>query len=336
MGNVDAMQQASIFLGEPADENTIVAFNAVSGDEESLYFGWSVDDVTFYSADAATAAKPRLVSTAQRVNRHGSAPAHRKFTPSGKKAPKAVRRISDLSENNSFAYRVYLDDEVIADCVKTRNYCDISSKSGGTHTYRVAAWSAADGVEYGSSTVDVEIESFVYEKPRNVKAFYEQSSDGKYEISVTWEAPESESKPDYYLVYVNDKMLGQIDSTDEFSVGQNGVYKGAYTFAVESCYKVPEGTSERVYASVYPGTVPAPGNLKAQFDGTCVNLEWQSPDSEDMTPDHYSIFWGEECIADDVTETSFVHEDCYPAYIHTASMQNMLTEQDHFRLWQES
>lgn len=43
MGGVDAVQQASLFLGEETDENTIVAFNAVSGPEESLYFLWTVD-----------------------------------------------------------------------------------------------------------------------------------------------------------------------------------------------------------------------------------------------------------------------------------------------------
>ena len=53
MGGVDAVQQASLFLGEETDENTIVAFNAVSGPEESLYFLRTVDDVAFYAADEA-------------------------------------------------------------------------------------------------------------------------------------------------------------------------------------------------------------------------------------------------------------------------------------------
>lgn len=321
MSNVDAMQPASIFLGEPADENTIVAFNAVSGDEESLYYGWSIDDVRFTTADESAVRELRLNARQSRSGHKSAAaaPAHRKFIPSAAAAEKAPRRISDLAENNAFAYRVYLDDEILEDCLKTRNYTDMTTKSAGTHTYRVAAWSAAEDKEFASASVDVDIDEFVFEKPRNVKAAFTESGEGKYEVIVTWDAPESEVQPDYYTIYLNDKMLGQIETGDELSVGQFGVYKGAYTFAVESCYNFPEGASERVYSSVYPGTVPAPGNLKAQFDGTSVKLEWERPDSDEMTPDHYSVFWGEECVADDVKETSFTHEDCYPG-VYTYSV----------------
>ena len=321
MENVDAMQQVSLFLGEPADASTLVAFNAVSGDEESLYFGWSIDDISFFAADGTSAASPRLIAPTVQANRNiaGTAPAHRKFVPTGTKAVNKPSRATELSENNLYAYRVYLDDEVIADCLKTRNFTDYSTKSGGSHTYRVAAWSAENDEEFASASVDVEIEEFVFEKPRNVQASFEEGADGKYEISVTWEAPESEAQPDFYTVYINGKMFGQIETGDEFSVGQTGVYKGAYTFAVESCYNFPEGASERVYSSVYPGTVPAPGNLRAEFDGTGLTLEWDRPDSEEMTPDHYSVFWGEECIADDVTGTTFYMEECYPG-VYTYSV----------------
>ena len=85
---------------------------------------------------------------------------------------------------------------------------------------------------------------------------------------------------------MNDKLFGRIDNGEELSVGQSGLYKGAYTFSVEACYTYPEGTSERIYGSVYPGTKPAPERMEADFDGENVSLRWNAPASADPAPSH--------------------------------------------------
>lgn len=47
MGSADDVRQASLFLDQPADENTLVRFRAVSAEEEGLYYLWAIDDVAF-------------------------------------------------------------------------------------------------------------------------------------------------------------------------------------------------------------------------------------------------------------------------------------------------
>ena len=124
---------------------------------------------------------------------------------------------------------------------------------------------------------------------------------------------------------MNDKLFGRIDNGEELSVGQSGLYKGAYTFSVEARYTYPEGTSERIYGSVYPGTKPAPERTEADFDGGNVSLRWNAPASADPAPSHYSVWWGEELVCEKCEETQFVHENSYPG-VYTYSVHAVYTD----------
>lgn len=317
MGNTDAVQMASLFLGEPADENTLVAFNAVSGAEESLYFSWSVDDVAFYAPGEEAAQSNRRAVNAARLNAPANAASlHRSFAAESDKITRSPRA-NEYSPASACYYRVYLDDQLVGDKIKNRNFTDLTVKEPGSHTYRVAAYSEAADQEYESATATVTIDEFTFDMPRNIVASYELQDDGKYVISAKWEAPTG-NVPDYYVVYVNNKMIGRIDQGEELELGQSGIYKGAYTFAVESGYLFPEGVSDRIYASVYPGTVPTPENLTAVTDETTLTLKWDAPAVTDPKPDHYTVYWGDEMIADDLKETEFAAGDLYPgAYLYS-------------------
>lgn len=318
MGNSDAVQTASLFLGAPADENTVVAFNAVSGAEESLYSSWAVDDVAFFAAgQEAAQAEYRAVNASRFRTPANTASLHRAFTPKGKNATRSHRLNEYAPASDTYCYRVYLDDQLVGDNIKNRQFTDRTVKEPGSHTYRVAAYSATASQDYEGATVSVDIDEFTFDKPRNLVATYSEQSDGKYEIAATWEGPEGK-KPDYYVIYVNNKMIGRVDYGDDLSVGQTGIYKGAYTFAVESGYIFPEGVSERIYASVYPGTVPTPENLTAEMDETSLTLKWDAPAVATPKPDHYLVYWGDEMIADDVKTTECAAGDLYPgAYLYS-------------------
>lgn len=318
MGNSDGCQMASLFLGAPADENTIVAFNAVSGPDDSLYYSWAVDDVAFYAEDGQAAMSQKRAANAARLKAPANpAKLHRSFTAKRNKMAAPMRANEYETAADAYNFRVYLDGVKIGDNIRNRQFTDVTFKEPGSHTYSVMAYSLADGKEYEAATVTVDIDKFDFDKPRNLAASYKEQSDGKYEISATWEDPEG-NVPDYYVVYVNNKMIGRADKGDELAIGQTGIYKGAYTFAVEAGYSNPDGVSERAYASVYPGTVPAPENLAALTDETSLTLKWEAPAVADPKPDHYAVYWGDEMLADDVTETEFFAGDLYPgAYVYS-------------------
>ena len=296
MGNSDDMQSAALFLGEPADENTLVAFNAVSAEEESLYFLWIVDDVEFYSArEAASAPRPRLTTRKPANLIPEGITTHREFRhdPSMKR----VARIPESEWLNAgqTTFRIYRDDEIAGDYIKALHFTDYESKEKGTHTYRIMAWNEADDKEYEASSLTVEIDEFEFLPPRNVKGYWAQLDNGKYQIAVGWEAPEGDMMPAYYNAYINDKSIGRVDLYDDYEIGQHGLVKGSYKLSVEAVYQYPEGTSERIDAYVFPGTVPAPINLSTEIDGAKCNLTWEMPTTDDFkeTPKDYSVYRGD-------------------------------------------
>ncbi len=309
MGNEADVQQASLFLGGDTDEDTLVAFRAVSGENESLYFLWCVDDVEFYAADEVDT---RALKVNQRVKHDmpqalAGRPLKREFTPSAiaqrvKRAPE-----SEWLNNGNTTYRVYLDDKIVGDYLKTRHFTDYSSKEVGIHTYRVMAWSEAMDEEFDAASVDVAIGEVVFPAPRNVKASYTEQEDGKYIIQASWDEPEGDITPSYYLVYVNGKSMGWIDAGEEMRAGQSGMYKGAYTFEVEACYVYPEGSSVKVAAMTFPGTVPTPSSLTAKKNDGSVQLTWKAP-AEGDAPAGYAIYRGDDLIAANHQSTEFTDE----------------------------
>ena len=310
MGPAEGVQQASLFLGNPTDENTLVAFNAVSADEESLYFLWTVDDVNFYNEAQAAERSVRMSApkSVRSLDLDPNIPLYREFVPSDPSAKK-VRRASESEWLNggNITYRVYLDDEMIADYIKARYYTDYSDKTPGQHVYSVMAWSEAKDLEYDKATVTADVGEQTFEPARNLKATYTLQSNGKYVIEATWDKPANDMVPDHYDVSVNGKSIGYIDSDSPLEIGQTGLYKGAYTFEVIACYTFPDGESDPVYASVFPGTVPTPGNLRVSLNGNDAELTWTAPEEvSENAPAGYRLYRGTDFLG---TVTGLVYAD---------------------------
>lgn len=326
MGDVDAVQQASLFLGEPTDENTVVAFNAVSADDNGLYFVWAIDDVQFTAADDAVAAAPRLsVNQRNAVSNITRAlngkQLYREFTPKdnqakasrpAKTAPKKEGGLigGGWLNNGLTTYRVYLDDEIVGDYIKALHYQDYSEKTPGEHIYKVMAWSEAENKEYAASEVKVNVGEFVFNPANNVQAtYYETTTPGKYEIIVSWEDPSGELMPVCYEVFVNDRSIGRVDYGEEYSLGQTGIYRGVYTFGVQAVYQKPEGVSEIRYAVVSPGTVLPPAGLTVTDEGNNRVLNWTAPDNAGTAPEKYTVYRGYELLADGLNAFTYTDEN---------------------------
>ena len=279
MGRAEGVQQASLFLGDEADEDTLVAFHAVSGDEETLYFFWAIDDVEFFTAEEYARSRASRVAPSEWLN------------------------------NGGYTFRVYLDDQLVADYLKARHFTDYTTKEEGAHTYRVMAWSEAMDEEFEAASVSVQIDDVSFAAPTNVVASYEQQRDGKYVVQVSWEAPDDDVEPAYYNVLLNGKSIGWVEASDELSLGQSGLYKGAYTFAVEAVYEFPEGTSERVCASVFPGTVATVRNLALAEEDGAVRLDWEAPDTDALEQVTYSVYRGDELLAENLSDLTFLDRE---------------------------
>ena len=86
-------------------------------------------------------------------------------------------------------------------------------------------WSEGMDEEFEAASIDVEIGEVTFMPPTNLVGKYELQDNGKYTISASWEAPESDMRPTYYLIFVNGKRFGWIDAGEELAVSQNGLYK---------------------------------------------------------------------------------------------------------------
>ena len=291
IGNVDGPRQASLFLGDDADEDTLVAFQAVGGENESIYYTWIVDDVQFYTSEDKA----------------------------------ATRGSEEWLNNGNVSYRVYLDGEKLFDFVKARYFTDYSTKEPGKHVYKVAAWSEAMDEEYEAAEIEVNVGAFTFPTARNLQVGYEEQN-GKYLVTGRWDAPEGDLQPAYYNVYINGKSAGWIDTGNELSMGQSGLYKGVYTIEVQACYQFPEGVSEKIGGTVYAGTIPAPGNLRLEETDSDIRLGWNAPDTMlESAPDGYRIYRGDELIADLVAALEYVDKDV-PAGAYTYSVHAVYSD----------
>lgn len=305
MGETDAVQQASLYLGEPSDENTLVAFRAESGQEMSLHSLWAIDDVEFFTAEENAERKLNVTSKKRAPFKMPEGlKTHRKFTPApGAKKIARIPQSEWLNDGNT-TFRVYIDGELVKDYLKARHYTDWSTKEEGDHEYKVLAWSEAEDTEYPAAVETVHIDKYVFEAPVNVQAYSEETPDGRYTVRVKWDAPEGNVEPDHYNIYINNKFYGYIDSFEELSVGQSGLYKGVYKFEVESAYLFPEGTSERIASYTFPGTVPTPVNVKVVADGSKGVVTWEKP-TGDLKLEGYRIYRNDEILADNLKELTY-------------------------------
>ncbi len=321
MGNQDSVQQASLFLGEEADENTLVAFRALSAEDDSLYFLWTIDDVEFRGASSEPAAlSPRQVHAGAKPQLPANILTHRTFTPKDDARASRIAPEDWLNAGHT-TFRIYRDNELIGDYIKARHFTDYEAKEEGLHTYSVLAWSEAEDREYAESRIDANVDKAIFNPVRNVRAHFEAIPGGKYDIWVDWDAPEGDRTPTTYIVYVNDKSIGWVDALDnERSMGQSSLYKGVYEFAVEAVYTYPDGSSEPVRSTVAPGTVLPPASLTLTADGSDHILSWQAPADADSRPESYTLYRGDTLLKENLADLTFTDSEApagnYTYHLH--------------------
>lgn len=258
----EGWHQMSLYLGD-TDENTLVAWNAVSSKEEGLYVMWMIDDVVFSRSDAAS---------------------------------------TRASESLPTCFRIYLDGDVL-DEVKTRVFSEGYDKEAGEHVYKVVPFDQVSGKEFEGVEVPFTIEEIYFNPPSNVKATTEyDEKNNSYSISLTWDDPEGDRKPDSYTVFANNALFGA--ELTEHNAGQSGLYKGVYRFEVLAVYSFPDGESERVGVDIAAGTVFPPSNLN--LDGN--TLKWDEPfESEGGIV--YRVFRGNNTLAEDIDAQTFTDSE---------------------------
>lgn len=274
--NQVAMRQASIFLGEPTDERTLVAFNGVSRD--TFKYMWAVDDIEFITAGTMTAEAPSMRSS---------------------------------SGDPDITYRIYLDGKLIKENLKCRYFTDSSEKSMTMHEYKVVAYNKATDTEYAASTLKVNMgDDLEFPAPENVEASNESDPDydDYWYVIVEWDDPKGDRRPDYYVVTMNGSEIATLKYNNPLRYNSTRfMHKGAYKMGVTAFYSSPAGSSETVYGYTFPGTVATPRNLKAEIAGSNVNLEWKNAESSENL--FYRLYRGNALIGDNLSELHFTDEN---------------------------
>lgn len=262
----NGMSQVMLYLGDSSQGAPIVAFQALSDETDSangLFFTWSIDDVELLSVENKT-------------------------------------DDTILPE----AYNIYLDQRIIASNVKSTEFIENSDKEAGQHKYEVKAISLSQNKESEKSGIDVTIEAAITNAPTNVCASSkENEEEGKYDISITWEAPEGERKPEYYNVYCNNALVAGYMEERQFE--QTGKPKGAYTYSVVAVYNNPEGESDPSNVIICVGTRSVVSNLKtSRQENGDLTINWDAPLNPEAQISGYAVFRGNEKLAE-TTETSY-------------------------------
>lgn len=256
---VNGVCEVTLYLGDSSKGDAIVAFQVLSDENEkrnSAYFSWSVDNVRLYG-----------------VNDNSSA--------TGVAAD---------------SYNIYLDNTLIAKGVKATSYLDNSNKESGKHTYAVEAVSLANNTVSEKSVVEVEIENAITNAPKNVKLTSSVNADdsNKYDINITWEAPDGDRKPSSYFVYCNNALVAGYMESLEY--GQTLKPKGVFTYSVVAHYENPEGVSEPSKATIAVGARPVVSELNYSLveEGGDVTLTWIAPEASENKVAGYAVYRGNE------------------------------------------
>ncbi len=278
-----AMRQATLFLGDPADENTLVAFNGVSKD--TFKNMWAVDDVEF----RLPASPASIISNPVTRNTSG---------------------------DPDITYRIYLDGKLLKDNLKCLYYVDNSEKSETMHEYKVCAYNSATDTEYDGTTLNVNL-SDELPCPPPTKVVAANDPDPDYDdwwyIAVYWDAPEGTRTPDSYEITMNGAIIDTLSGDNILKQKTTRfLRRGVYKMGVTAIYSSPAGRSETAYDFTFPGTVPTPRELKAELtDEGNVSLDWKYVE-EAATKDKftgYRLYRGDEMIGDNLTDTHFTDEN---------------------------
>ena len=285
----DGWQLVTLYLGDSMQGDAMVAFQALSDTtnmESGLYFTWVLDDIQLLTAQSTTTAD---TAHSQAVSPIAGRRTHRAFTPTGAR----VKHIARAAQNNiaTECYNVYLDDEVIAENIKTNTYTDLTDKTAGQHTYAVQAVSLSQDTVSTLTTVDVDIQEAPVNAPTNVQLSYEYDEEtGKYEVTMQWDAPEGDRQPSYYNTYCNGALFGGY--LEDTSVGQSGVAKGVYTYTVTAVYENPDGESEPAGDDIALGTRNTVRNLDEDGETELITLTWTAPKESEYAVAGYSVYRG--------------------------------------------
>lgn len=312
---LDEWQQVSLYLGEPTP-NTRIAFHAQSdmeNDYSTLYFSWTIDDVTISSEGASnvsslSGAKCRNKSINEAMQSYRVFESN--YTDGGR------RNIVQEEPDVTSYYQILLNGEIIADKVCSLQYVDVSEKAPGTYSYEVKYVTKQGTSE--SAAIEVIVEESTFNVPTNVQVtstFYEDKDWG--EVIISWEAPEGNRKPTSYSVYINGILSGV-----ELPVGEMGntwVTKGVYTYEVAAVYEYPSGESERVGDQVAIDTRLTPRNLEASInDEGEVSLSWEAAKTSDVAVQAYKVYRGN-------TEIASIEPDQPLSYVDTDILSGCYT-----------
>lgn len=312
-------QLVSLYLGDSSKGAPMVAFHAqsnVDDPDQSLYFAWVIDDVCMSTTPAESAAARKRIAQSPRPSIAGLA-THRTFDTTGltpKPQPARVRKSAPV-----VSFNVYLDGNLLAENLERLSYTDMTDKTPGTHTYSVTSCIPEKNVESDPAKVEVNIEKATVNPPRNVQVTYEyDESTGKYNVNMTWDAPEGSRKPAYYTAYCNNAMFGSW--LEDMNVGQTGIPHGVYDYSVSAVYENPDGESEAIGDQVALGTRYPVRNMKATLnDDGSVSLKWEAPKASEYTVKDYQVFRGNENL-NEGTATEFT-ENAAPDGLYDYSVK---------------
>ncbi|MDE7149872.1 MAG: hypothetical protein K2O01_05635, partial [Bacteroidales bacterium] len=204
------------------------------------------------------------------------------------------------------SYKIQLDGEDLAVGVQGTDYTDKSEKTAGKHIYSVYAVSAGN-VASEPATVEVTLDSIVFAAPKNFVCTPElDPKTGKYTVTMSWEAPETDFQPAYYNMYSDNAMAGSELTLEDVKkgIGISGCH-GIYEFSVEAVYQSPDGVSERARQRLALGVRFGVTDLKAEAEGADVVLSWTAPQEDEKYPmGTYTVYRSGEKIAEGLKETT--------------------------------
>lgn len=318
-------------------QKTKIAFQAISNQEdplESLYFMWNIDNVRISDAEESQQSTP-FAYTPKAVRKTGKAlskgtPAYRPYhSKTGIRVP---ARSVQTKVDGIDSYKIYRNDELIADGIRTNWYVDTDEKTPGNYTYKVKACCVDCGLESEPAATTVEVKEALCNPPTNVRVTVEpdEEKEGTYITYMYWDAPQGDRAPDFYNCYV-DGSIFSIEAGEEDGkegMGQSEMPEGVYSYAVEAVYSYPDGTSERIMAdaATLNERYPVRSVTIVNSNGNSAEIAWEPPvQTNGHTIEGYNLYCGDKQIARNQTGTSYIYNDI-PVGIYECTVRVLYTD----------